>query len=101
MTQKSKDPLFLGKYNDITKSSALPVFTSGKDVLDELEGLVRSEKPIIGVLNGSKEILEFFDTLFPELVESNSIGKLNSKSFEIWEPSKNEVTIELDQEPEL
>ena len=48
---------------------------------------------------GPDESLNFFEEIFPELVESNSVGKLSKSSFNLWESGNNEVTVELDNQP--
>ena len=40
-------------------------------------------------------------TFFPEIVETNEIGKLTEDSFALWEPGKNNITIGFDHGPEV
>ena len=40
-------------------------------------------------------------SFFPEIVESNEIGKLTEDSFTLWEPGKNNITIGFDDGPEV
>ena len=37
--------------------------------------------------------------MFPEIAQSNSVGQLNKKSFQIWEAGQNEVVVEMDPAP--
>ena len=43
--------------------------------------------------------MNFFNTVFPELVEWNDVGKLTESSFASWKPGKNELLVELDPSP--
>ena len=48
---------------------------------------------------GPDGTMKFFEQLFPELVESNSIGQLNKDSFQSWQSGGNDVLVELDTKP--
>ena len=48
---------------------------------------------------GPKNSMDFFNTVFPELVEWNDVGKLTERSFASWKPGKNELLVELDPSP--
>ena len=54
---------------------------------------------INSVLIGPEDTLKFFDKIFPELVESNSVGRLTKNSFNTWKSGQNEVVVEVDEEP--
>ena len=107
------DFLFCGKI--CLEKKKVPKLGSGSKILLELETLMRNNKvistPLKGkalILNftrfvlffvGPDESLKFFEEIFPELVESNSVGKLTKSSFNLWESGNNEVTVELDNQP--
>ena len=40
--------------------------------------------------------MKHFNKLFPEVVKSNETGNISKKSFELWEPSMNDISIKLD-----
>jgi len=92
------DPLF---YGTVTIGEEDKVsFESGNKVISELETLVHANKPIRNVIQGSHDVMNHFHQLFPEVTKSNETGKLTSESFSLWEPSQNEINVELDTNSE-
>ena len=69
------DPIFYGQLN--LSPSEKAKFHSGEKVVNELNNLVFNNKPIYDVLFNSKEFMEHFHTIFPEVEKSNDTGKLN------------------------
>ena len=43
--------------------------------------------------------MQFFESIFPEVMDSNSVAQLNKNSFKSWSPGQNEVLVELDPSP--
>ena len=53
-------------------------------------------KPINEVIVNSKDVMNHFDQIFPEVAKSNDTGKLTKTAFALWENNKNNISIELD-----
>ena len=93
------DPLLLEKM--VLKKEDAPKLTSGKKVFGELEDLMNKGNPIDGILSAPNEILEHFNNIFPEIVESNEVGTYkDGLTCKIWNGNKKDITIELDPSPE-
>jgi len=88
------DPLFYGKATNGTSEKVQ--LNSGDTVVRELEGLVKDNQPINDVITGSPEVMDYFYKLFPEVIKSNETGHIDKDAFTLWQPSQNNITIELD-----
>jgi len=96
-TKSVYDPLYLGSIS--MDKEDVPAFKSGDKILSELDHLVEKDQPLSSPLRGPDEILNLCSELFPEIVSSNSVGKLTKSSFKNWQKAGNEVTVELDPDP--
>jgi hypothetical protein len=88
------DPIFYGQLN-LSPSEKAKLY-SGDKVVNKLNGLVYSNKPIDDVILPSEDVMQHFNQIFPEVGETNDTGKLNKDSFALWENNKNNINIELD-----
>ena len=68
-------------------------------VVNELETLVFNNKPIDDVIVNSKDVMNHFNQIFPEVAKSNDTGKLSKTAFALWENNKNNISIEKDPSP--
>lgn len=92
------DPLH---YGDITLDHLEEVkLDAGEHVIKKLNVLVKENEPI-SVIHGTDNTMKHFSKVFPEIVDTNEIGKLTEDSFALWEPGKNNITIGFDDGPEV
>jgi hypothetical protein len=57
---------------------------------------VFNNKPINDVIVNSKDVMNHFNQIFPEVAKSNDTGKLTKTAFALWENNKNNISIEVD-----
>jgi len=88
------DPIFYGQLN-LSPSEKAKLY-SGDKVVNELNNLVFENKTIDDVILNSKDVMQHFHKIFPEVVKSNDTGNLNKDSFALWENNNNNISIELD-----
>lgn len=79
--------------------SEMAELTSGHDILSHLDSMITEKKAIEDVLLAPKPVGDFFERVFPEVAESNSVGKLTPESWSHWKTGTNEVTLEEDPRP--
>ena len=77
----------------------VPKLQSGSKILNELGKLNEENRFLDTILHGPNNIIDFFQEQFPELVETNEIGKLKKEGFTSWIPGNNDIIIELDPKP--
>jgi len=98
--QESSDPLFLGTV--VLSKEDAPQLTSGSSILADLEDRMRTGRLVDNVLTAPPEILEHFGNIFPEIVESNHVGKFQGDDvWKTWTNNNNEITVELDRNPRV
>jgi len=73
-------------------SADVPFLTSGNTILNELERRILTKENINSVLTAPVEVMRLCETIFPEVVESNQIGKQDPNKI----PADNVVTVEED-----
>ncbi|ESO92648.1 hypothetical protein LOTGIDRAFT_233083 [Lottia gigantea] len=91
------DPLYDGSVH--LDSDRNVNFSSGNKILNELTQLVKTNEPLSEILQAPDYVLDHFSNLFPDIVQSNSVGKLHKDDFKLWEKSNNDIKIELDPNP--
>ena len=98
--QESPDPLFLGSV--VLSKGDAPRLTSGHSMLSDLEDRGWAGRPVDTVLAAPPDILEHFGNIFPEIVESNHVGKFQGDDvWKTWKDNNNEITVELDPSPQV
>ena len=70
--------------------------TSGKKIFSQLDNMISKNQGIDSVLLGPKTTIDLFSTVFPDIVESNSVGKITDDTWSHWKQGNNEVTLEED-----
>ena len=61
-----------------------------------MKDLVNKNEPISQVINGEKEVMNHFSSIFPEVIKSNETGTMTQEKFSLWQPGWNNINIELD-----
>ena len=85
-----QDPLFLGRV--VLSKEDAPRLTSGHSMLSDLEDRARTSRPVDTVLAAPPDILEHFGNIFPEIVESNHVGKFQGDDvWKTWTNTNNEI----------
>ena len=92
------DPLFYGKLS--LPEGDFVQLQSGQPVLDQLHSLVDQNEPIKDIIMADKDVMDHFEKLFPEVVETNSTGSMKKCDFDMWTQGSNEITIKLDESGE-
>jgi len=90
------DPLHFGSKELLQTENV--AFTSGKTIFSQLENLVKKNEPIIDVIKGSDDAMKHFEEVFPEIYQSNDVGKIGKETFKLWNESSNNIRVELDVE---
>ena len=70
--------------------------TSGKRIFSELDAMISKNQAINSVILGPETTTAFFAQVFPNIVESNDVGKITPADWSLWNPGNNEVTLEKD-----
>ena len=70
--------------------------TSGKRIFSQLDKMISKNQAINSVILGPEATTDLFTTVFPDIVESNSVGKITADTWSHWKPGNNEVTLEED-----
>ena len=76
----------------------MTAFTSGKAIFLQLDKMMSKNETINSVLLGPQTTRDLFTSVFPDLVESNNIGKITSELWSHWKAGNNDVTLEEDDE---
>ena len=69
-------------------------------VVAQLKELVNKNKPIEDVIINSRDVMNHFDKIFPEVGNSNDTGKLTKNEFSLWKNGNNNISVELDPCPD-
>ena len=70
--------------------------SSGKRIFSQLDNMISKNQAINSVLLGPETTTDLFSMVFPDIVESNSVGKITPDTWSNWKPGNNEVTLEED-----
>ena len=76
----------------------MTAFTSGKEIFLQLDKMMSKNETINSVLLGPQTTRDLFTSVFPDLVESNNIGKITPELWSHWKAGNNEVTLEEEDE---
>ena len=63
--------------------------TSGKRIFSELDAMISKNQAINSVILGPEITTAFFAKVFPNIVESNSVGKITATDWSLWNPGNN------------
>ena len=94
--ETSEDPLT--KPSMKVSLGQMTAFTSGKEIFLQLDKMMSKNQTIDSVLLGPQTTRDLFTSVFPDLVESNYIGKITPELWSHWKAGNNEVTLEEDGE---
>ena len=97
MNRPANDPLYYGEIQ--MKEGEVPQLNSGKVFRDHLDELLRDGKELKDIVTAPDHVMKFFDHAFPELVDSNDVGRMSQKDFELWKPENNIISVEFDTKP--
>ena len=94
MQMKPNDPLLHPSME--IQPDKMARLTSGTKIFSQLDNMISKKQAISSVLLGPETTTDLFSTVFPDIVESNSVGKITSDTWSHWKPGNNEVTLEED-----
>ena len=63
--------------------------TSGKRIFSELDAMISKNQAINSVILGPETTISFFAKVFPNIVESNGVGKITATDWSLWNPGNN------------
>ena len=78
----------------------LPTFTSGRNIIADLEARTRHNQMLNEVVHGPDDVIKFFGIVFPEVQRQQNVGGNKTSDYKLWETGENVITAEEDCEPD-